>query len=105
MPGQGLACSGLPWLACSPCPGLAALRGLLGPACPAWSALPGKQEVVATRTGRGISQALRRDLQAVWEWWGGHGKVDARHVEKAQWELPGPPSLAGHGLDWTASAG
>ncbi|TDD30984.1 RHS repeat-associated core domain-containing protein, partial [Actinomadura sp. KC06] len=46
-----------------------------------------KQEVVATRTGRGISQALRRDLQAMWEWWGGHGKVDAGHVGKAQWEL------------------
>ncbi|WP_218010356.1 SpvB/TcaC N-terminal domain-containing protein [Actinomadura chibensis] len=46
-----------------------------------------KQEVVATRSGRGISQALRRDLQAMWEWWGGHGKVDAGHVGKAQWEL------------------
>ncbi|MEU9899982.1 SpvB/TcaC N-terminal domain-containing protein [Streptomyces phaeochromogenes] len=45
------------------------------------------QEVIATRGGRGISDELRRDLQAVWEWWGGHGKVDAGHVGKAQWEL------------------
>lgn len=43
-----------------------------------------KQEVIATRAGRGISAALRRDLQAVWEWWGGHGKVDAGHVGKPQ---------------------
>ncbi|WP_344928308.1 toxin TcdB middle/N-terminal domain-containing protein, partial [Streptosporangium carneum] len=46
-----------------------------------------RQEVIATRTGRGISAALRRDLQAVWEWWGGRGKVDAGHVGRAQWEL------------------
>jgi RHS repeat-associated protein len=46
-----------------------------------------RQEVVASRAGRGISPALRRDLQALWEWWGGHGKVDAGHVGKAQWEL------------------
>jgi RHS repeat-associated protein len=43
-----------------------------------------KQEVIATRAGRGISDALRRDLQAMWEWWGGHGKVDAGHVGKPQ---------------------
>lgn len=43
-----------------------------------------KQEVIATRAGRGISAALRRDLQAVWEWWGGHGAVDAGHVGKPQ---------------------
>ncbi len=43
-----------------------------------------RQEVMATRAGRGIGSALRRDLRAMWDWWGGQGAIDAGHVGKPQ---------------------
>jgi len=43
------------------------------------------QDIRATKTGRGISKALRKDIQAMWEWWGGHGQAHVGHpIEKPQ---------------------
>ncbi|MEQ4720640.1 SpvB/TcaC N-terminal domain-containing protein [Nonomuraea sp. B19D2] len=37
------------------------------------------QEVRATRTGRGFGEELRKDIQAMWDWWGGSGKAHVGH--------------------------